>query len=346
MTDAAAAKEFYSIVTQKGLEKLAETKVTGKNVNLTHMAVGDGNGNYYTLDKSQTELVRELHRCELTLVQVDSQYPNQIIIEAAIAAEIGGFFIREIGVFDEDSDLFAVGKYPVTYKPQSESGSSKDLYIRMVLGFSEAPNIDIYINPHNSVVSSDKFEALQLKLDDYALKDFSNAAEHQKLPGLQGGNATERYHLTKHEQSTVSSLDVLITGDNKDKTVILNEKGDGFTVTPSKEIFQNIFVVSGNTVEVSEKYSIYKKTISANTALDFNVTKAKSADGYEIYRRAGTTNPYVRAAVIKSGSTTKYTNAKLKKGHTYYYRIRSYRYDENGRKIYSGWSTVKKQKVK
>ena len=67
---------------------------------------------------------------------------------------------------------------------------------------------------------------------------------------------------------------------------------------------------------------------------------------YEIYRRAGTTNPYVRAAVIKSGSTTKYTNAKLKKGHTYYYRIRSYRYDENGRKIYSGWSTVKKQKVK
>ena len=244
MTDAAAAKEFYSIVTQKGLEKLAKTKVTGKNVNLTHMAVGDGNGNYYTLDKSQTELVRELHRCELTLVQVDSKYPNQIIIEA------------------------------VTYKPQSESGSSKDLYIRMVLGFSEAPNIDIYINPHNSVVSSDKFEALQLKLDDYALKDFSNAAEHQKLPGLQGGNATERYHLTKHEQSTVSSLDVLITGDNKDKTVILNEKGDGFTVTPSKEIFQNIFVVSGNTVEVSEKYSIYKKTISANTALDFNVTKA------------------------------------------------------------------------
>ena len=274
MTDAVAAKEFYSIVTQKGLEKLAETKVTGKNVNLTHMAVGDGNGNYYTLDKSQTELVRELHRCELTLVQVDSQYPNQIIIEAAIAAEIGGFFIREIGVFDENSDLFAVGKYPVTYKPQSESGSSKDLYIRMVLGFSEAPNIDIYINPHNSVVSSDKFEALQLKLNDYALKDFSNAAEHQKLPGLQGGNATERYHLTKHEQSTVSSLDVLIAGDNKDKTVILNEKGDGFTVTPSKEIFQNIFVVTGNTVEVSEKYSIYKKTISANTALDFNVTKA------------------------------------------------------------------------
>ena len=88
--------------------------------------------------------------------------------------------------------------------------------------------------------------------------------------------------------------------------------------------------------------------ISNRTAGKLVITwkKAKSADGYEIYRRAGTTNPYVRAAVLKSGSTTKYTNAKLKKGHTYYYRIRSYRYDENGRKIYSGWSTVKKQKVK
>ena len=88
--------------------------------------------------------------------------------------------------------------------------------------------------------------------------------------------------------------------------------------------------------------------ISNRTAGKLVITwkKAKSADGYEIYRRAGTTNPYVRAAVIKSGSITKYTNAKLKKGHTYYYRIRSYRYDENGRKIYSGWSTVKKQKVK
>ena len=88
--------------------------------------------------------------------------------------------------------------------------------------------------------------------------------------------------------------------------------------------------------------------ISNRTAGKLVITwkKAKSADGYEIYRRAGTTNPYIRAAVIKSGSTTKYTNAKLKKGHIYYYRIRSYRYDENGRKIYSGWSTVKKQKVK
>mgnify|MGYP001092425824 CR=1 FL=1 len=274
MTNTAAAKEFYSIVTQKGLEKLAQTKVTGQNISLTHMAVGDGNGNYYILDKNQTELVGEVYRSELSLIQVDSKFSNQIIIEAAIAAEIGGFFIREIGIFDEDGDLFAVGKYPVTYKPQSESGTSKDLYIRMVLGFSEAPNINIYINPHNSVVSTEKFEALKLKLDDYALKDFSNASEHQQLPGLQGGSETERYHITQHEQVTVASLDAIINTDNKDKTVILNENGDGFTVTPSKEIFQNIVLIEENTVNISEKYSIYKKIVTEDIELDFNVTQA------------------------------------------------------------------------
>ena len=74
--------------------------------------------------------------------------------------------------------------------------------------------------------------------------------------------------------------------------------------------------------------------------------KSKGAKGYEIYRRTGTTGSYVRAAEIKSGSTVKYTNTKLKKGRTYYYRIRSYRYDKNGKKVYSGWSAVKSKKVK
>lgn len=73
------------------------------------MAVGDGNGNYYTLDKSQTELVRELHRCELTLVQVDSKYPNQVIIEAAVAAEIGGFlFGKSVSLMKTATCLLSV----------------------------------------------------------------------------------------------------------------------------------------------------------------------------------------------------------------------------------------------
>lgn len=74
--------------------------------------------------------------------------------------------------------------------------------------------------------------------------------------------------------------------------------------------------------------------------------KSKNAKGYEIYRRKGSSGAYTRAAVIKSGSTVKYTNSNLKKNYKYYYRIRSYAYDESGKKIYSSWSAVKGQKVK
>ena len=271
-------KEFYAIITNSGLSSIATAKVNGKNVKLTHLAVGDSNGAYYAPDANQITLKNELYRGEINRVYLDPNYPTQLIIEASINENIGGFFIREIGIFDENGDLFSIGKYPVTYKPQSATGSLKDLYIRMVLVFSEAPNIELYVNPHNSVVSSDRFEALQKKLNDYALKDLTNVDEqyrnHQNLPGLQGGSSTERYHLTLREQKTLKSLDTVIVPDNKDKVFILNETGDGIAVMPSLEIFQNTLSVEGDTIEISEKYSIYSKNITSDTTLKFNSARA------------------------------------------------------------------------
>ena len=69
--------------------------------------------------------------------------------------------------------------------------------------------------------------------------------------------------------------------------------------------------------------------------------KQKNAKGYEIYRKTGKKGSYKKIKVIKKGSTVTYTNSKLKKGKTYYYKIRSYKYDTNGKKIYSSWSSVK-----
>ena len=69
--------------------------------------------------------------------------------------------------------------------------------------------------------------------------------------------------------------------------------------------------------------------------------KQKNAKGYEIYRKTGKKGSYKKIKVIKKGSTVTYTNFKLKKGKTYYYKIRSYKYDTNGKKIYSSWSSVK-----
>lgn len=97
--------------------------------------MGDGNGAYQEPAKEQTSLVNETYRTAINRIYIDPDNQKQIIIEAAIPSAIGGFFIREVGVFDEQDNLFAVGKYPVTFKPESQSGTGKDIYIRMTLAF-------------------------------------------------------------------------------------------------------------------------------------------------------------------------------------------------------------------
>lgn len=97
---------------------------------------------------------------------------------------------------------------------------------------------------------------------------------------------------------------------------------DNNTVKPSKP------VISGISNKVAKRLTISWK-------------KSQNAKGYEIYRRAGTTGSYRKVATIKSGNTVRYTNTGLRKGTKYYYRIRAYSYNALGKKVYSGWSTVK-----
>ncbi|MFI3241222.1 MAG: phage tail protein [Alphaproteobacteria bacterium] len=225
--------EFYSIITDEGLKNLVDSKALGENISLTHFAVGDSLGDYYEPQAEQTSLYNELYRAELNQVYNDPDYPFQIIIEATIPEETGGFFIREVGIFDENGNLFAIAKYPITYKPNNETGSGKDLYIRMTLAFSSTANISLYTNPYNSAASIKM-------LEDYALKDFSNVADenksHQQWGDLQGGSETERYHLTQAQSLLVESLKLLINTDNKDKSVAINSDGTGITIKSIEDV--------------------------------------------------------------------------------------------------------------
>jgi phage-related tail fiber protein len=139
--------DYYSLVTKNGLIKEAQAgRLEGQMINLTHIAVGDGGGSYYDPDSNATSLVNELYRDNLTSATIDNKNPYQMIIEGVIPEEIGSFFIREVGIFDSDGDLFAIGKYPETFKSNHESGSGKRLYIRMIIGFAATPNVDIIIS--------------------------------------------------------------------------------------------------------------------------------------------------------------------------------------------------------
>jgi len=140
-------QDYYSLVTNKGLIKEAQAgQIGGNPINLTELAVGDSLGSYYEPDPSAKSLVNEIYRTNLTSAVLDANNPNQLIIEGLVDEEAGPFYVREVGIYDSDGDLFAIGKYPETFKANFASGSGKRLYIRMIIAFVSKPNVEIIIS--------------------------------------------------------------------------------------------------------------------------------------------------------------------------------------------------------
>ncbi|MBU6140459.1 MAG: phage tail protein [Proteobacteria bacterium] len=139
-------QEYYSIITNTGLAKHAAASLGGSPINLTHLAVGDSNGTPYNPIATATALQNERHRTATTYVVVDEDNPNQIVVEAIIGEEIGPFYVREVGIFDSEGALFAIGKFPETFKPNLPTGSGKRLYVRMILGFASTPQVNLVVS--------------------------------------------------------------------------------------------------------------------------------------------------------------------------------------------------------
>ncbi|MFT7086979.1 MAG: hypothetical protein ACJAZX_000402 [Rickettsiales bacterium] len=145
-------QNYYCIITDKGLEKEAASKLENSApLSLAKIAVGDGGGAYYDPTSAATALVNECYRTKdehPINVVVDDNHPNQVIIEGLIPEDTDGksFYIREVGVFDSDGDLFAIGKYPETYKTHISEGSNKRLYVRMILAFVTKLNVEVRVS--------------------------------------------------------------------------------------------------------------------------------------------------------------------------------------------------------
>ncbi len=158
---------YYSIITNNGLIIHANASANEVNLDLTQMAVGDSNGVYYDPDGTEISLQNELHRVALTHVVIDENNLNQLVIEAVLDETVGPFYVREVGIFDANGDLFAIGKFPETFKPNLPSGSGKRLYIRMILGFANSPNVNLIINNNISLdpnFSTDVNNELSIRL--------------------------------------------------------------------------------------------------------------------------------------------------------------------------------------
>ncbi|HDR1344923.1 TPA: phage tail protein, partial [Pasteurella multocida] len=127
------AKQYYSVLTTYGSQQLATAIATSQPLNITHFAVGDGNGQAVTPNVARTALVNEVHRATISAVSRDPRNNKQVIFELTIPEDVGGFHIREMGIFDSQNKLIAYANCPESFKPTLSSGSGKIQVMRMIL---------------------------------------------------------------------------------------------------------------------------------------------------------------------------------------------------------------------
>ncbi|ELO2848505.1 phage tail protein [Escherichia coli] len=216
--------KFYTLLTDIGAAKLASAAALGVPLKITHMAVGDGGGVLPTPDAKQTALVNEKRRAALNMLYIDPQNSSQIIAEQVIPENEGGWWIREVGLFDESGALIAVGNCPESYKPQLAEGSGRTQTVRMVLITSSTDKITLKIDPA-VVLATRKYvddEVLELKLyvDDqmrnhiaaqdphtqYAQKHNPTFTGEPKAPTPAAGNNTTRIATTEFVQAAITAL--------------------------------------------------------------------------------------------------------------------------------------------
>ncbi|HAI8122355.1 TPA: phage tail protein [Escherichia coli] len=216
--------KFYTLLTDIGAAKLASAAALGVPLKITHMAVGDGGGALPTPDAKQTALVNEKRRAALNMLYIDPQNSSQIIAEQVIPENEGGWWIREVGLFDESGALIAVGNCPESYKPQLAEGSGRTQTVRMVLITSSTDNITLKIDPA-IVLATRKYvddKALELKVyvDDLMAKHLAAPDPHSqyapkasptftgtpKAPTPAAGNNTTQLATTVFVQAALKAV--------------------------------------------------------------------------------------------------------------------------------------------
>lgn len=142
----AAAQIYYSVFTKKGLELLTDAIQNGTKLGITSMAFGDGGGVLPEPNDEFESLINEVHRTPLNSLGADPQNANWLRAEAIIASAIGGFNIRELGLY-AGNELVAYSNYPPTFKPNPSDGTARIMTFRLILQIENTSNFELIIDP-------------------------------------------------------------------------------------------------------------------------------------------------------------------------------------------------------
>ena len=264
--------KFFALLTVIGANKLAKATALGTTLKITQMAVGDGGGTLPAPDTQQTKLVGEKRRAGLNTLFVDPKNASQIIAEQVIPENEGGYWIREIGLFDDEGSLIAVGNCPETYKPQLQEGSGRTQTIRMILTVSHTESVELKVDPSvilatrefvNDAIESASKQTLEEVAKLYATKtELSTGLNKvQKSADDANTNANSRVPNTRKVNNKPLSTDITLTA------------GDVGAATPAQV---NEAKTAASNAQATANSGVSKADAAQKTANDA-VSKANTA---------------------------------------------------------------------
>ncbi|END1392427.1 phage tail protein [Escherichia coli] len=306
---------FKTVITTAGAAKLAAaTTTSGQKVSITHMAVGDGNGNLPEPSASQTALIHEVWRGTLNKITQNSKAPNQVIAELVIPPEVGGFWMRELGLYDSTGSLIAVASMAESYKPLLTEGSGRAMTCRMIIIISD-------VNAISLSVDSTTIMATQDYVDD-------KLAEHEQSRRHPDASLTAKgFVQLSSDTNSVSETQaatpkaVKAANDNANGRVPSARKVNGkalsadITLTPKDIGTLNSTTMSFSggagwfklaTVTMPQESSVVSITLIGGAG--YNVGSPQQAGISELVLRAGNGNPKGITGALWQRTSTGFTN--------------------------------------
>ncbi|MEG6269097.1 phage tail protein [Enterobacter quasihormaechei] len=251
--------KYKTVITKAGAIKLAAATVpNGKKVNFTAMAVGDGGGTLPVPDPNQTKLVKEVWRHALNKISQDRKNKNYVVAELLIPPETGGFWMRELGLYDDTGTLIAVGNMAESYKPALAEGSGRAQTVRMVIMVSDIESVELTIDTSMVMATQDY-------VDD-------KLAEHEKSRRHPDATLTAK-GFTQLSSATDSASESLAATPKAVKTAYDLAKGK-YTAQDATTAQKGIVQLSSATDSTSESVAATPKAVKA---VNDDLTKVKNS---------------------------------------------------------------------
>lgn len=257
---------FYTLLTNAGINELIRCKTQNLALNLKTIAVGDGD-----IIPSQTmqSLQSEKHRFSINSITQDETNPNYFVIEGVIPSEVGGFYISEVGIYTQNGVLFAIGNLPRSYKPLLSQGSAKDFTFKVFVEIESSTNVTLKID--DSVVLATR-NSVKSELKNYAL---INGDETKRFKVANAQNDNEAINLLQMQDNLELLKNNLQTEIANMSELVINEQ----------QVLQVAYVENSQVVNTSLSIPInthIPKITDGYAILELFITPKKNSSRFRI----------------------------------------------------------------